>query len=159
MVLARWGAVSNRAGWTVEGPETAAAVFDRQFKFPTGNWSFNIAFAGSFEAMRAYVTRFSDISELADWIAAGIPVIISARWDLLQDGRPDDFNGHLSVCRGFTDAGDLVINDPWTDITVESVRHVYKRENVRLAWKTSHNTVYLVYPENVKPPFDRFGHW
>ena len=159
MVLARWGVVSNRPDLKVEVPETAAGVLDRQFKFPTGNWSFNTAFAGNFEGMRAYVTRFSDISELEDWIAAGIPVIISARWDLLQDGRPDDFNGHLSVCRGFTENGDLVINDPWTDIAVESVRHIYKRENVRRAWKTSQNTVYLVYPENVKPPSDRFGHW
>jgi hypothetical protein len=159
MVLERWGAASSRTDWKVEVPGTAAAVLDRHFKFPTGNWSFNTAFAGSFDGMRAYVTRFSDISELEDWIAAGIPVIISARWDLLQDGRPDDFNGHLSVCRGFTENGDLVINDPWTDITVESVRHIYKRENVRRAWKTSHNTVYLVYPENVKPPSDRFGHW
>jgi hypothetical protein len=159
MVLARWGAVSNRFDWKVEVPETAAGVFDRQFKFHTGNWSFNTAFAGSFEGMRAYVTRFSDISELEDWIAAGIPVIISARWDLLQDGRPDDFSGHLSVCRGFTENGDLIINDPWTNITVESVRHVYKRENVRRAWKASQNTVYLVYPENVISPVDRFGHW
>jgi hypothetical protein len=159
MVLTRWGTVSNRPDLEVEVPETAAGVFDSEFKLHTGNWSFNTAFAGSFNGMRAYVTRFSDISELEDWVAAGIPVIISARWDLLQDGRPDDFNGHLSVCRGFTENGDLVINDPWTDITVESVRHIYKRENVRRAWKTSHNTVYLVYPENVKRPSDRFGHW
>jgi hypothetical protein len=159
MVLARWGAESNRPDWKVDAPETAAGVFDGEFKFHTGNWSFNTAFAGGFEGMRAYVTRFSDISELEDWVAAGIPLVISARWDLLQDGRPDDFNGHLSVCRGFTENGDVIINDPWTDLAVESVRHIYKRENVLRAWKTSHNTVYLVYPENVKLPTDRFGHW
>lgn len=159
MVLARWGAVSNRADWNLDAPEVARGVGDANFKFVTGNWSFNTAFAGSLAGMRAYVTRMSDISELEDWIAAGIPVIISARWDLLQDGRPDDFNGHLTVCRGFTENGDVVINDPWTDTGVESVRHIYKRENVRRAWKTSHNTVYLVYPENIHPPADRFGHW
>ena len=159
MVLTHWGSESNRADWNLDAPEVAAGVYDRQFKFHTGNWSFNTAFAGSLDGMRAYVTRFSDISELEDWIAAGIPVIISARYDLLQDGRPDDFSGHLTVCRGFTENGDLVINDPWTDLKVESVRHIYKRENVRRAWATSHNTVYLVYPENTKLPFDRFGHW
>ena len=105
----------------------AAGVFDHHFKKATGNWAFNTAFAGNLEGLRAYVTRFSDISELEDWIAAGIPVIISARYDLLQDGRADDFNGHLTVCRGFTDSGDLIINDPWTDVKVESVCHVYKR--------------------------------
>jgi hypothetical protein len=159
MVLARWGGEFNRADWNLDAPEVAAGVFDHNFKKATGNWSFNTAFAGGLRGMRAYVTRFDDISELEDWIAAGIPVIISARYDLLQDGRAEDLNGHLTVCRGFTETGDLIINDPWTDLKVESVRHIYKRENVRRAWATSHNTVYLVYPENVKPPFDRFGHW
>jgi hypothetical protein len=159
MVLARWGTESNRADWNFDAPEVAAGVADHDFKFLTGNWSFNTAFAGSLNGMRAYVTRFSDISELEDWIAAGIPVVISARYDLLQDGRPNDFSGHLTICRGFTENGDLVINDPWTDIKVESVQHIYKRENVRRAWATSHNTVYLVYPENAKVPVDRFGHW
>ena len=159
MVLTRWSALSNCAAWNLDVPEVARGVADHSFKFVTGNWSFNTAFAGSLDGMRAYVTRFSDIAELEDWIAAGIPVIISARWDLLQDGRPDDFSGHLSVCCGFTDEGDLVINDPWTDTKVESIRHIYKRANVARAWKTSHDTAYLVYPENIKPPVPRFGHW
>ena len=159
MALARWGTISNRADWNLDAPEVAAGAADHGFKFLTGNWSYNTAFAGSLDGMCAYVTRFSDISELEDWIATGIPVIISARYDLLQDGRPDDFSGHLTVCRGFTKDGDLVINDPWTDLKVESVRHIYKRENVRRAWATSLNTVYLVYPENTKLPADRFGHW
>jgi hypothetical protein len=159
MVLARWGTISNRADWNLDAPEVAAGVRDNNFHKATGNWSFNTAFAGSLPGMRAYVTRFNDISELEDWIAAGIPVIISARYDLLKDGRPDDFNGHLTVCCGFTQNGDLVINDPWTDLKVESVQHIYKRENIIRAWATSHNTVYLVYPENSKLPADRFGHW
>ena len=159
MVLARWGTVAGRPEWQLDAPETAAGVFDHGFYHPTGNWPFNTAFAGSLPGMRAYVTRFSDISELEDWIAAGIPVIISARYDLLQDGRLPDFNGHLTVCRGFTETGDLVINDPWTDPKVESIRHIYKRANVMRAWATSHNTVYLVFPENTPLPVDRLGHW
>lgn len=159
MVLAYWGGESNRADWRLDAPEVAAGVIDHHFKKATGNWSFNAAYAGSLNGMRAYVTRFSDIAELEEWIAAGIPVVISARYDLLKDGRAEDLNGHLTVCRGFTENGDVVINDPWTDLKVESVRHIYRRENVRRAWATSHNTVYLVYPETVKPPPDRFGHW
>ena len=159
MVLSRWGRVTGRPEWQLDAPETAAGVFDHGFYHPTGNWPFNTAFAGSLPGMRAYVTRFSDISELEDWIAAGIPVIISARYDLLQDGRPPDLNGHLTVCRGFTETGDVVINDPWTDPKVESIRHIYKRANVIRAWATSHNTVYLVFPENTVLPMDRFGHW
>lgn len=159
MALAHWGTVSNCPDWSLDAPEVAAGVLDHNFKKATGNWSFNTAFAGHLPGMRAYVTRFDDISELEDWIAAGIPVVISARYDLLLDGRADDFNGHLTVCRGFTEDGDLIINDPWTDPKVESIRHVYKRLNVRRAWATSHNTVYLIYPENLKVPSDHFGHW
>ena len=159
MVLTHWGSESNCADWKLDAPEVAAGVIDRNFKKATGNWSFNTAYAGSLNGMRAYATRFSDISELEDWIAVGIPVVISARYDLLQDGRKQDLNGHLTVCRGFTEDGDLVINDPWTDLKVESVRHIYKRENVRRAWATSRNTVYLVYPETIKLPPDRLGHW
>ena len=159
MVLARWAAVTGRSDWDLDAPAVAAGVFDHGFYHPTGNWPFNTAFAGSLKGMRAYVTRLGDISELEDWIAAGIPVILSARWDLLQDGRPQDLNGHLSVCRGFTENGDVVINDPWTDVKVESVRHIYRRENVIRAWATSHNTVYLVYPENWPTPPNRYGQW
>jgi hypothetical protein len=159
MALSYWGSESNRADWKLDAPAVAAGVIDHHFKKATGNWAFNTAYAGGLPGMRAYVTRFSDLSELEDWIAAGIPVVISARYDLLQDGRKPDFNGHLTVCRGFTENGDLVINDPWTDLKVESVQHIYKRNNVRRAWATSHNTVYLVYPETVKPPPDRLGHW
>jgi hypothetical protein len=159
MALAHWGSVSNRTDWNLDAPEVAAGAADHGFKFLTGNWSYNTAFAGSLNGMRAYVTRFSDVSEIEDWIAAGIPVIISARYDLLKDGRADDFSGHLTICHGFTPDGDLIINDPWTDLKVESVRHIYKRANVIRAWATSHNTVYLVYPENLTTPADRFGHW
>jgi hypothetical protein len=159
MVLSRWAAVAHRPDWDIDAPEAAAGVFDHNFSKATGNWPFNTAFAGSLEGMRACVSRFSDISELEDWIAAGIPVIISARYDLLQDGRAEDLKGHLTVCCGFTSDGDLVINDPWTDVKVESVRHVYKRANVIRAWATSHNTGYLVYPENWPLPADRYGHW
>jgi len=159
MALARWAAVAQRPDWNFDAPEVAAGVLDSKCTRATGNWPFNTAFAGSLKGMRGCVTRFSDVSELEDWIAAGIPVIISARWDLLHDGRPLDLNGHLTVCRGFTENGDLVINDPWTDVKAESVRHVYKRANVIQAWAKSHNTVYLIYPEDQPLPADRFGHW
>lgn len=159
MALNYWATKEHKHEWNLDAPQVAAGVSDHGFKFLTGNWTFNTAFAGSLDGMRAYVTRFSDISELEQWIAAGIPVIISARYDLLQDGRADDFNGHLTVVRGFTESGDLVINDPWTDVKVESVRHIYKRANVIRAWATSRNTVYLVYPIGTKIPKDKFGHW
>jgi len=159
MVLARWGDVLHRPELNIEVPAVADNIYDNNFH-GTGNWPFNTAFAGSFEGLRAYVTRLSDISELEDWIAAGIPVIISAPWHLLSPGRPDTGSGHLTVCIGFTETGDVVINDPATHQRLgQQVRRIYKRENVINAWRQSRNTVYLVYPENAKTPPDPFGHW
>jgi hypothetical protein len=159
MVLARWSDELHRPELNVDVPEVADRIFDSAFP-GTGNWPFNTAFAGGFDGMRAYVARFSDISELEDWIVAGIPVIISAPWELLIPGRHPTGNGHLTVCIGFTENGDVVINDPATNLQKgQHVRHIYKREDVINAWRASRNTVYLIYPETAQLPPDRFGHW
>ena len=157
MALERWANVLNRPELNLDVPKVAAAVYDDEYG-GTGNWPFNTAFAGSFKDMRAYVTRFDNISELEDWIAAGIPVIISAPWHLLEPGRHATGSGHLTVCIGFTKDGDVVINDPGTN-PKKSVRHIYKRQNFIRAWAKSRNTVYLVYPVSAQVPENRFGHW
>lgn len=159
MVLSRWAGILNRPEMDLTVPQVAAAVYDQGFA-GTGNWPFNTAFAGSFTGMRAYVTRLDDLSEVEDWIAAGIPVILSARWDWLLPGRPLDPDGHLIVCIGFTQNGDVVINDPATRLDRgESVRHIYKRADAIHSWTKSHNAVYLVYPEGAKIPPNKYGHW
>jgi hypothetical protein len=159
MVLARWGQVLHRPELDLTVPQVAEAVYDSTFA-GTGNWPFNTAFAGSFRGMRSYVTRFDDLSEVEDWITDGIPVILSTRWDMLQPGRPPDVDGHLIVCIGFTENGDVVVNDPATRFDRgEIVRRIYKREDVLRSWTKSHHAVYLVYPENTTIPPDRFGHW
>ena len=159
MVLAYWAAVSNRPEMNVPVPQIAAAVYDQDYA-GTGNWPFNTAFAGGFDGMKSFVTRLDDLSEVEDWISAGIPVVLSVRWDLLEPGRPPDPDGHLLVCTGFTDQGNVVVNDPATRLDQgESVRRVYRRENVSRAWAKSHNTVYLIYPETARIPMAGFGHW
>jgi hypothetical protein len=95
-----------------------------------------------------------------DWIAAGIPVIFSGRWDWLQPGRPLDAAGHLIVCIGFTENGDVIINDPAAHLDRgQTVRQIYKREDVLHSWSWSHHTVYLVYPVGAKMPANRYGQW
>ena len=159
MALSRWAEILNQPEMNLTVPEVAAKVYDKDFG-GTGNWPFNTAFAGSFSGMRSYVTRLDDLSEVEDWIAAGIPVILSARWDWLLPGRPIDRDGHLIVCIGFTENGDVVINDPANRLEKgESVRRIYKRADVIRSWTKSHNAVYLVYPESAPIPADRFGHW
>lgn len=159
MALSRWAEVLHRPEMDLSVPMVAAAVYDRSLP-GTGNWPFNTAFAGSFRGMRSYVTRLDDLAEAEDWIAAGIPVILSARWDWLRPGRPNDAAGHLIVCIGFTENGDVVINDPAARLDRgDPVRQIYKREDVLHAWTKSANAVYLVYPENARIPRNRFGHW
>jgi len=155
MVLAHWGNVLHRSELNRDVPEIAKAVFDKNWP-GTGNWPFNTAFAGSFPGLRAYVARLSDVSELEDWIAKEIPVVLSVSYGELKGTgeRPND--GHLVVCVGFTGKGDPIINDPGTR---ENVRKTFARENLVKAWVHSNRTVYLIYPETAAVPIDRFGHW
>ena len=159
MVLAYWSEKLQRPELNHSVPETAAAIGDG-VRGDTGNWPFNTAYAGQYPGIRAYVTRLEDISELEDWIAAGIPVIISVSSYLTNDRTFGPDNGHLIVCVGFTENGDVVTNDPGVSVRRNvRARRTYAREKVIHAWKKSKNTVYLIYPESAKVPTDRFGHW
>lgn len=154
MMMGYWAAKLRRPELDEGVPAVADAVYDTNWR-GTGNWVFNTAYAGSFRGIRSYVTRMTDLSELENWVAAGIPVGLSICYDRLR-GRPSQPSGHLVVCVGFTSAGEVVINDPGTR---ENVRKVFSRERVADAWAYSRNAAYLVYPEKASVPADRFGHW
>ena len=154
MVLSYWSQKLDRRDLNRDVPEIAENVFDRNWT-GTGNWVFNTAYAGSFKGMRAYVTRLSDVSELEDWIAQGVPVGLSLCYDKLR-GRKSGPSGHLVTLVGFTEKGEPIINDPGTS---ENVQKVFSRKNLINAWAYSHNAVYLIYPEDTDVPKDRFAHW
>jgi hypothetical protein len=159
MLLAHWAEILNRPEMNLTVPEVARRVYDDSYG-GTGNWPFNTAFAGSFDGLRSYVTRCDNLSEVEDWIAAGIPVILSCRWDWLRPGRPPDSAGHLIVCVGFTDQGDVIVNDPSAHLDRgQSVRQIYTRADVLHSWEKSHHAVYLIYPTGAKIPENRYGHW
>jgi hypothetical protein len=159
MVLAYWSEQLHRPELNHTVPQTAHAIADG-LRDDTGNWPFNTAYAGHYPGMRAYVTRLGDVSELEDWIAVGIPVVISVSSYLTNDRTNGPDNGHLIVCVGFTDKGDVVTNNPGVSVRRNvRARQVYAREKVVNAWKKSKNAVYLIYPETAKIPPDRFGHW
>jgi hypothetical protein len=156
MVLAYWAAELKRPALDYDVPAVVEGVFDRNWQ-GTGNWPFNTAFAGSLPGMRAYVARLSDLSELEAWITNDIPVIVSVSYDLLR-GRPKgpDDAGHLVVCVGFTQEGDLVANDPGVS---RGIRRTFLRQDLVAAWANSRNTVYLIHPMAARTPPDPFGHW
>lgn len=158
MVLAYWSDKLHRPEIDHTVPETAAGINDSVLE-GTGNWPFNTAYAGLNPGIRAYVTRLDNISELEDWIAAGIAPIISVSSFINVNHKGGD-DGHLIVCVGFTEKGDVVVNDPGvsTKPTV-SARKVYERQHVIDCWKKSKNAVYLVYPEGAAIPKNVYGHW
>ena len=154
MLLWYYSRVLGRPELDRDVPEVEANVWDSVYK-GAGNWSFNVAYSGSFLGMRAYVDRFAGISDLETWIGAGIPVACSVSFDMLK-GAPTGGSGHLVVLVGFTPDGDPVINDP---ARRGDVRHVYKRADFDRAWRYSKRTVYVVHPEGTKPPEGGEGRW
>ena len=155
MILAWWSQRLHRAELDVPVPEVAREVFDPAYG-GTGNWNFNMAYAGSFEHVRACAARFDDLRQVEDCIAAGIPVALSVSFDLLNGKNADMNNGHLIVAVGFTETGDVVVNDPWPNPKREnSVRKIFPRAQVISAWQRSKQTVYLVTPDSARAPLER----
>jgi len=154
MIMAYWARQLKRPELDHDVPDIVNAIYDAKWK-GTGNWPFNTAYAGSYPGMRAYVTRMSDLAEVEDWIAVGVPVGLSVCADRLHHRGPGP-NGHLIVCVGFTEDGDPIVNDPGSS---KIIRRAYPRKDLIYAWAYSRNTVYLIYPEDHEIPKDRFGHW
>jgi hypothetical protein len=107
----------------------------------------------------------SSLSQVEQWIAAGIPVVASLAWSLgeLGNAAVPSTDGHLLVIVGFAANGDVVVNDPAADPRLGiSVRRVYPRGQLEQLWLThSGGTVYLIYPQSATPPSGEtaFGAW
>lgn len=154
MLLGFWAERRGRPDWARDVPEIVAGVHDPVWG-GTGNWVFNMAYAGGLPGLRAYVTRLSDVAELETWVARGLPVGLSVCYNRLR-GKSREPSGHLVVCVGFTPEGDPVINDPGTR---QNVQKVFPRANLVDGWSYSKNAAYIIMPEAVAAPRDRFGHW
>ena len=111
-----------------------------------GNWPFNTAYAAT-QGYEGYVTRFTSLSQVEAWIAAGVPVIVSYSWKNDLTGAPfGSSGGHLAVIVGFDAAGNPIINDPAWPSDPE-VQHTYQRAEFESVWlEHSGGTVYLIYP-------------
>jgi hypothetical protein len=154
MLLAHWSNELNRPSLDHDVPVVVEGVYDPKWT-GTGNWAFNTAYAGSLPGMRAYTARLSDVAELEDWIARGVPVGLSLCYNRLR-GKSRQPSGHLVVCVGFTENGEAIINDPGTS---KNVRKIFPRAYLIDAWAYSKNAAYFIYPEKTAVPRDRFGHW
>ncbi len=100
----------------------------------TGNWPFNTAYASD-HVDHAFVTRLRSLREAEKFIKAGIPLVVSISFRTGElDGAPiGGTNGHLLVIVGFTESGDVVVNDP-AGKRNRHVRRTYDRGQFENAW-------------------------
>ncbi|HLO33860.1 MAG TPA: peptidase C39 family protein [Anaerolineales bacterium] len=150
MVLGYWnndtGPCEPRVRAAVDG------VFDWIYN-GHGNWPFNTAYAATF-GYEGYVARFTSLARAEEYIAAGVPVIMSIAWGKgdLTGADIDSTNGHLLVLIGFDAAGNPIVNDPASPAN-ESVQHTYLRSEFEPLWlQASGGTVYLIYPQGSSVP-------
>jgi hypothetical protein len=118
-----------------------------------GNWPFNTAYAAS-QGYEGYVARFTSLAKAEEYIAAGVPVIMSIAWGKgdLTGSSIDSTNGHLFVLVGFDAAGNPIVNDPASPDN-ESVQRTYLRSELEPLWlQTSGGTVYLIHPQGASVP-------
>jgi len=151
MVLGRWRGDSGPCESRIRA--AVAGVYDHVYD-GYGNWSFNVAYAGSPPAgpeMEAYVARFSGLDRLEPWIWAGVPVVMSVSWNE-GDGRPlkgapvPRSAGHLTTLVGFDGECNPVMNEPASP-SDETVRRTYDRSQLEARWlSASGGAAYIIYP-------------
>ncbi|MFG2297921.1 peptidase C39 family protein [Streptomyces sp. NPDC048603] len=111
----------------------ARSTYDHAYK-GCGNWPFNAAYAGTYPGLAGVVTRLTGLTELEDLIRAGIPVITSQSFREGElTGAGYGTAGHLMTVIGFTDAGDVIANDP-NSADNAAVRRVYRRREWENIW-------------------------
>ena len=123
-----------------------------------GNWPFNTAYAATqgptVAPYEGYVARFTSLTKAEEFVAAGVPVVMSIAWGKgdLSGSSIDSTNGHLFVLVGFDAAGNPIVNDPASPDN-ESVQRTYLRAELEQLWlEASGGTVYLIYPQGTEVP-------
>jgi hypothetical protein len=145
MVMAYWAQQLNQPQWDVDVASLADGVYDPVYD-GCGNWPFNVAFASE-RGLAGWVRQFPSLDDVALLVSRGIPVIASIAVKPGElDGAPyPKTAGHLLVIRGFTAAGDVIVNDPYGH--PGEIRRVYRRDQFAHAWLGGSNgTVYLIAP-------------
>ncbi|MEY9889125.1 hypothetical protein ABIA31_002773 [Catenulispora sp. MAP5-51] len=103
----------------------------------TGNWPFTCAYAASY-GLDAMVVRLNSLTELEVLVAAGFPVVTSQSFTLAENGYYAS-DGHLWCVIGFTDTGDVIVNDPASN-SDSDVYTVYPRRMFETVWLRTNYT-------------------
>ncbi|MDT0343754.1 peptidase C39 family protein [Streptomyces litchfieldiae] len=141
MIVESWGhrLTPEQLAWVnpeFDDPQVChAARFTYDYQYAgCGNWPFNAAYAATFPGLQAVVTRVADLGDAERLIAAGIPLITSQSfYEAELDGAGYGTSGHLMTVVGFTEAGDVIANDPASSDN-SAVRRVYPRRQFENIW-------------------------
>ena len=137
----RWVGAGHVDPWV---DHAARMTFDEEYD-GTGNWPFNTAYAATLTD-DAFVTRLRSLREAERFIKKGIPLVASIAFGPGElTGAPiSSTAGHLLVIVGFTESGDVVVNDPAASSRA-GVRRTYDRGEFEDAWvPASGGTVYVI---------------
>ena len=143
-------------------PHAARHTFDHDYR-GAGNWSFSTAYAGRY-GVRAYVTRLRSLTEMEQFVAAGIPLAASVSFtrDELH-GAGYTTAGHLLTVVGFDADGNVVCNDPAAHQLPDNaeVRTTFDRTQFACAWlRPTGGIVYVIVPPEVDlPPRPAQANW
>ncbi|MCJ1681000.1 peptidase C39 family protein [Streptomyces sp. APSN-46.1] len=111
----------------------ARSTYDAAYK-GCGNWPFNAAYAATYPGLAGVVTRLGSLRDLETLVQAGIPAITSQSFRREElTGAGYGTAGHLMTVIGFTEAGDVIANDP-NSADNPAVRRVYKRAEWETVW-------------------------
>ena len=131
----------------------ARYTYDYRYK-GCGNWPFNAAYAAHY-GLSASMRQLASLSDAEAWLKAGVPLGASIVANPNQlTGFPFKFGtaGHLVVIRGFTAAGDVIVNDPAAAADA-TVRVIYDRAEFETCWlRGSAGVVYAFTPEGWPAP-------
>jgi hypothetical protein len=130
MVMAYWADKTGEKKLDQSVPKVARGTYDHVYE-GNGNWPFNTAFVSSL-GLKASVNRFSSLGQVERWVASGVPVVASIKWnnhksDRQLSGAPlPSSKGHLLVVQGFDSSENVIVNDP-AGRDDSQVRRVYRR--------------------------------
>nr|WP_279325694.1 C39 family peptidase [Clostridium saudiense] len=145
----------NRLGENLKVEDVAYSCFDYNYN-EFGNWTYNVAYAGSL-GYKAYV-EYGGIDSLIREISNGNSIEVSVKYtnDINNkeypyiENAPLTTSGHLIVVCGIEVSNNgkwVIVNDP-AGKDDESVRLKYKFEDFMKAWQRSNYIMYVIYKQD-----------
>ena len=144
--------IPNRLGENLLVEDVAYKCFDYKYN-EFGNWSYNVAYAGSL-GYKAYI-QFGNIDLLINELNKGYPVEVSVKYtnDINNklypyiENAPLTTSGHLIVVCGMEctkNSKYVIVNDPAAKEN-NGVRLKYKFDDFMKAWATSNYIMYVIH--------------